>query len=101
VSHNDRIYGEFITVAVPHIEQADRMWLGNQMGKIYKKGHGHRHKYRLCMADRTGEATVSYKARAANDSMGRVDKKLINPQTGNVFWFGFNVKGKRHVKRNA
>lgn len=92
MSYNDRIYGQFIAAAVPQIATADRLWLGNRLGKLYRKGRGNN--YRLCMADSTGSTNARYKAIAANDSAASIDKQLINPQTGNVFWFGFNAKGK-------
>lgn len=89
-NHNDRIYGQFIAAAVPDIDQADRLWLANQLGKIYRKGWTAQRNFRLC-ADRENS---SYTMRRANGKGPAYDVALINFQTGRAFLYGFNYNEK-------
>lgn len=85
-NHNDRIYGQFIAAAVPGIDQADRLWLANQLAKIYRKGFAAPRNFRLC-ADRENS---SYTMRRANGKGPAYDTQLVNFQTGRAFLYGFN-----------
>ena len=90
MSYNLKYYEQFITGSVKDCSDTDKRWLANRMAKIYRKGHECRDNFRLCRADARWEQSKRYQAIKAGGCCGSFDVELTNPQTGSVFWYGFN-----------
>lgn len=88
VKHNELIYAdaiaEFLTVG-----HDDRKWLCNKLAVLYDDiDDGCVDSLRVSHVTDGGGWSKQYEDQIT--CRGQVDKKIINPKTGNKFWIGFN-----------
>lgn len=88
ITDNELVYSDAIAKFMT-VGHDDRKWLCNKIANLYEEiDDGCVDSFRVSPVLDGGKWSEQYNSKIT--CCGQVDKKIINPKTGNKFWIGFN-----------